>query len=291
MKNLSCNIIQGLKTFLILLAGLLQLACAEDQFPKYVELGGLRVLAIRAEVAGRAEASPGETVLITPFVSDYGNSRSLSFEAKACLDSGVAVGAEPTCEGQPGAVLAGSGAVTITGAERTGAAPDFSVVIPAGILDSRSSDDRFNGVSYLVTYRLVASDGTAVQSFKRIVVSESTKTTKNLNPSVSGILGSGSTLTVYPTADVELTPVISAGSQESYSFSRNGVTGFSRTEELVTTWFISHGEIKFFRTVGSDSTLWTPAALPLTGNPILVAVLRDDRGGVSTFVQALAAPP
>jgi hypothetical protein len=271
-----------------LIAVIFQLGCADDDFRPYVELGGLRVLAIQADVAGRAEASPGETVVLTPYVSDYGVSRALAFEAKACLDLGIAVGVEPSCDGVPGAAVVASGAVTISGTERTGSANTFSVTVPSGILTARSAVDRYNGVYYLVTYKIQSADGASVQSFKRIVVSEPSKSTKNSNPSLAGILGNGSALVSFPSGDIDLSAQIGPGSQESYDVLKSDLSSTTRNEEMIVTWFISQGELNYFRTVLDGKTNWKPGAAPAIGGPVVVGVLRDSRGGVDVFVQGLS---
>jgi len=260
--------------------------------PKYVQLGGLRVLALKATSAAGsfAEFSPGETgITITPIVSDYqGGSRALSYEAVGCADPGVSAGSEPTCDGAADAVSLANGVVNITGAERTGEATTFTVNVPATIFANRSAIDQYNGVNYLVTYALTAADGTTVKSFKRLPVSLASKTTKNRNPSIASVLADGATLTALPSAAVEVGAAFSAGSEESYDVMRSDLSLRSETEELITTWFITDGELKLFRTIGTGTTKFTPpTAAPADHTAQLVGIARDERGGVSFIRVAL----
>lgn len=273
----------------IALLGLLQTSCGDDDFPEYIELKELRVLALQAGATGAAaEYSPGDSVTITPIISDYfGGSRALTYEAFACVDPGLKVGAEPSCDGVTGAVSVGSGAATAPATQRTGSTTTFSVNIPSTVLDQRSAADKYNGVNYLVTYKLTAG-AEVVQSFRRIVVSESAKTAKNNNPQTTAILANGAALTTLPTGKVELSVSYPAGSVESYSSKKSDGSLASATESLTTTWFRTDGELKFYRTVNTDTSTYTPpAAAPSGRQALIVGVTRDDRGGVTVLVQAL----
>lgn len=261
-------------------------SCSDDTLPKYVELGGLRVLALRSDLAtsgaGPAEFTPGDSVVVTPYVSDYrGGGRAISYSATVCLDPGVNYGATPSCNGVPGATTVAAGTVTLTGAvSSTGQADTFSVTIPATILSGRSSQDQYNGVNYLVIYRLTAGADT-VTAFKRLVVTQSGKT-KNQNPSLTSILANGSALGALPTGVVALSASYTAGSIESYTSMRSDGSTVAATEELVTTYFITDGTLKFYRTVNADTTTYTPpGAAPGDHSAIVVAITRDNRGGLS----------
>ena len=273
----------------ILLLALLQTSCGEDDFPEYVELKELRVLALQAgSSGGTSEYSPGDNVTITPIISDYfGGSRTLTYEAFACVDPGLKVGAEPTCNGVPGAVSVGSGTAAAPATQRTGStATTFSVNIPSNLLDQRSAADRYNGVNYLVTYKLTAGSE-VVQSFRRILVSENTKA-KNNNPQTTAILANGAALTALPTGKVELSVSYPAGSVENYSSKKADGSLANATESLTTTWFRTDGELKFYRTVNADTNTYTPpAAAPAGRQALIVGVTRDDRGGVTVLVQTL----
>ncbi len=273
----------------IALLALLQASCADNDFPEYIELKELRVLALQAGSTGSAaEYSPGDSVTITPIISDYfGGSRALNYEAFACVDPGLSVGAEPSCDGVPGAESVGSGTATTPATQRTGSSSTFSVNIPSTLLDQRSAADKYNGVNYLVTYKLTAGSE-VVRSFRRILVSETGKAGKNNNPQTTGILANGAALTTLPAGQVELSVSYPAGSVESYSAKKSDGSLASATESLTTTWFRTDGELKFYRTVTTDTSTYTPpAAAPAGRQALIVGVTRDDRGGVTVLVQAL----
>ncbi len=264
--------------------------CGDNTLPKYVLLGDLRVLALQAGASGAAaEFSPGDVVTVTPYISDYsGGTRALSYVAKACSDPGVALGVEPSCEGVPNALTVGSGTAATPTTGRTGASTAFSVTVPALALEGRSTRDRFNGVNLLVTYDLSAASGPTVRSFTRIVVSEGTKTTKNNNPQTSDLLSEGATLTAFPTAPVALSVAYVVSNLESFELMRNDLSIQTRTEELLTTWFITDGEVEFFRTLNADTTKYTPpTAAPSGRQPLIVGVTRDSRDAVTVIVREL----
>ena len=161
------------------------------------------------------------------------------------------------------------------------------VNIPATILAQRSAADQYNGVNYLVTYKLSAGSE-VVQSFRRILVSEATKTTKNNNPQTTAILANGVALTTLPAGAVGLSMSYTAGSLETYDSKKSDLSLVNSTESLATTWFRTDGELEFYRTVNSDTTTFTPPATAPSGRQaLIVGVTRDDRGGVTVLVEAL----
>lgn len=260
-------------------------SCGESKLPKYTKLEDTRILAL---VASSPEVDAGATATITPIVSDITETSSLSFEAKACLDPGVSVGADPTCEGSSSVVTLGTGTLNsgdmVVGRLFTGAATAFSVTAPASsiIFAQRSSQDQHNGVSYLVTYKITNSSGNSVQSFKRLIVS--TKSSKNQNPTVSQILSSGSalpsTLPLGQTLNLSLS--FGAVTNEAYPVLSSDGSSTTKTEDLTTTWFFTDGELKYFRTLNTDSNDFTTPSSAVTGrDSILLAITRDNRGGVS----------
>ena len=255
MRNLTC--LASLMMGLLIFSG-----CDDTSLPKYSDLSGLRVLAIKDDASGYSEVSPGSTVAITPYVSDFGGgTRALTYQAVACLDPGISTGVEPSCTGVPGASTVASGTVTITGSLRTGSATAFTVTVPSTILTGRTTQDQYNGVNYLVTYTISSSTGDSVRAFKRILVSDPSKTTKNKNPTLSGLLANGVAITSMPTSGVELSVSYSADSLETYNYKNTDLTVSTVSEELVTTWFISTGTLKYFRTVKTESTTFTPPTM------------------------------
>ncbi|MFN7263025.1 MAG: hypothetical protein ACK5RO_04570 [Pseudobdellovibrionaceae bacterium] len=277
--------------FFIGLISLFITACGEDNLPEYIQLGGLRVLALEVNAGGFSEVAAGSTVTVVPFISAIDFAGTISYSAQACLDPGLGFGAEPSCVGVPGAVTLASGAaLALPGVANdwTGAADSFNVNIPSSgvIFAGKSAQDQYNGVSYLVTYELQDSSGRQVKSFRRIIVS--TKSPKNQNPSSVTVLANGSAFISYPlSTSVDLSISISGVGAENFSEQLSDGSFRSRTEEITTTWFISDGEMKFFRTLGGDVNQFTgPASLPTGRKAYVIAVTRDGRGGVVVTQQA-----
>lgn len=262
-------------------------SCDEDKLPKYSELRDLRILAL---IASQPEINAGATTTITPIISDITETTNLTYEAVSCLDPGVGIGAEPTCDGSSSAIALQSGTLNsgnMTAAKSfTGAATAFSVTVPASniIFAQQSSQNQFNGISYLVTYKITNSSGYSVKSFKRILVSTRSASEKNNNPNLTSILGNNSALSSSLPANQSLSLRLNLGTPaaETYSYQKSDGSTETRNEELLTTWFITDGNLKYSRTVGLDTNTWdAPANLPSGRDVFIITVIRDGRGGVS----------
>jgi hypothetical protein len=257
-------------------------SCMDSKFKKSSSLDSLRVLTIKAD---QPEVAPGTTVILTPFVSDINETASLTYSASGCIDPGVSLGADPECSAS--SVIVSNQTITTLNSSSlfTGDANTISVTIPATdtIFAGKSSIDQFNGVSYLFTYRLSNSSGQTVKSFKRIVVS--TKTTKNANPSGNSILGNGSVLSAYPFGfSGKLSLSVNSSSLESYQFQDSNSAFTSYSENLLTSWHYTDGTSKFLRTVDSDEVQFDALASSLSSRKsLLIAIIRDKRGGVQTI--------
>lgn len=279
-----------MRAFFLSLACLALAGCMDNSLPKYSKLESLRVVAM---VADTPDVAAGSTPTITPWIADpLGGTRALRARAVGCVDPGVSLGADPTCDGNPTfrelvaeTALAWPDANDST--DRAGAAQptvSLSAGDTASILTGRTAADRFNGVAYLVIYQVWAADGSArVNALKRILVSDKSAIagqTRNANPALTDILGNGASFAAFPAAAVNLLAQIGAGSAEAYKALKADGGAVDRTEEIVTSWFITDGELKYFRTVGSDVTLYTPpSARPSGRNAVIMAVARDGRGG------------
>jgi hypothetical protein len=270
--------------------------CSDNDLPDYVRLGGLRVLALKAEPP-EVDPATNPTVIVTPLVSDLGNARNLAYVAQGCIDPGVGYGAEPSCEGRPDTVTLGSGSIASLDTPQktfTGAATAISVPLTAAIFSGRSSVDRHNGIAYLVTYLLTATDPasgaqSSVKAFKRIIAT--TRSPRNSNPVLSEIYVGAQTLSSYVAglsfpggtgtqSGAELKPSLDAGASETYSVVNTQGTASARTEEATTTWFLSSGDIQRFRTTSTSANLWyPPKSRPTSHAMIFVVVTRDGRGG------------
>ena len=263
--------------------------CGRDDLPKYQALGDLRILTI---VVDKPEVNPGDTVTFTPVLSDLnGQGRLINFAVQACVDPGVANGADPTCL-NPDPVSIQTGTITIpAGASQTYTGPvaPFSLTMPDAntIFANRSAADQYNGVIYLVQYNISVPDGPAINSFLRVFVSDATtKTQKNQSPSITSVDLNDSPVpdTIpMPTSGSNFRVISPASSSETYQVMQNDGSFLTRTEEMLNTWFVSDGEFDFSRTTGSTENLWTPpGSKPSNRGMVILVVTRDGRGG-STF--------
>jgi hypothetical protein len=254
--------------------------------PSYTTLDSLRVLALKAD---KPEAHEGDTITITPYISDVnGASRALTYEAEVCLDPGTSYGAEPTCTGSSTQTIITSSATAAvpSGSAETGASTTFSFSVPTGLLTTVSSTTAYNGLSLLVIYKITAAT-TTVNSFRRILIVSSSKTSLNSNPGSTTTLDvlfngvASSSLSSLPSGDQSLSLSYGSGDTESYQVLNSDGTYTSKTEELTTTWFISDGAEKLDRSTNSSSITWSPPSAEPTSHKVVVAgVVRDGRGGI-----------
>lgn len=264
----------------LMVLALISTACMSDKLPKYSELSGLRILAL---VAATPEVDAGGSTTITPLVSDINETTSLSYEATGCIPVTTA---DSSCSGNSTATSLASGTLSTgdmtTAKAFTGSAAAFTVNVPAAgvIYQTRSNQDQFNGVSYLVTYKLTNSRGGSVDSYRRIIVS--TRSPKNQNPILSDVLNNGAVFSsTIPTSEIEIAPSFGAGQSETFQELSNSGEYKTETEELITTWFASDGHFKYYRTLTSDKNLYTgPESAPTARDAFIIAVTRDGRGGI-----------
>lgn len=280
-----------MKHILLSLFVITQLGCSEDKLPKYVELNSLRVLAL---VVDTPEVAPGATVTLTPAVSDINGSGGLMFTAEACVDPGVYFGVEPACT----ATMTGYQSLgvnvpltTPTVANNyTGAANSFTVTVPSSstIFANKNTRDQYNGVAYLVTYTLDSGDGRRVKSFRRIsVVNTALRPTLNSNPTVADILSNGTSLTTYPAGQTVTLSAQISSTPEIYSVMNTEGGLKSITETHQTTWFISDGSLKYYRTLSTDGNEYAAVATaPSTRKAFIISVTRDGRGGMAVVTKA-----
>lgn len=266
---------------------LLCLLCAcggkGPNLPDYKVLGNdLRVLAL---IADKPEASEGDSIIITPVLSDYGgHGRVLTYEAFACADPGIAYGAEPTCDRDPAKIEIGSGTVSgLSSPHYTGSATALSsFTIPSIGLGYYSKIKRYNGVDFLVTYKVMSTDGSAVSAYRTIKVSDSTKSTKNTNPAFTGnaVLANNSAMTAEPTQEVYLKADYTSASVSTFPVMRDDGSVEQENQEMLITWFVSHGKLLYTHTVNKDTNRYNPDR----GNPnpwVMVVIMRDKWGGTA----------
>lgn len=269
--------------FGVLIACLGLLSCNKDTFPKYAQLGDLRVLTIKA-LADQSEVNPGTTVTLQPVISDLnGGGRTLSVEIQACIDPGVSLGAQPQCA-HPDTTTSSSFATSTlsTGGTFTGDAPTFTIAVPALPLNFVIAPAylKYNGVAYLIIYTVKAPDGTAVTAFKRLLVSDPSKTTKNKNPAIGAVTSAGAPLAnsnTYSAAATDLGVTFTTGAETYQVMGSDGSLSTAK-ESLTTTWFFTDGTMKFQRTGNNDSNHWEPSK-PGTRAAAIVVITHDGHGG------------
>lgn len=266
--------------FLVLLS--LGLISCSDELPDYNTLEDLRIIALKVDLP---EVNPGTEVSLNALVSDIGgDGRSLSYSLISCTDPGVAYGAEPSCDNASDKVEVAEGTVSNLVEENAYTLEQDSVAftIPSEILDLYSEVESYNGVAYLVVYTLTAENGDSVKGFKRIIVTSESKTIKNSNPTIVEVVDeNGNELSVLPQEETDYKINVSSESMETYTeyVSTNSLT--SLDEVITTTWFLSDGSMKYYRTINESYNSLTPATEAPTDRPsVIVVVSRDGRGGV-----------
>jgi len=170
----------------------------------------------------------------------------------------------------------------------TGPVSTFTVTVPAAseIFAGKSDADQYNGVAYLVFYNLSGSGGSPnVNSFVRIVVSATTKPSKNQNPVIASINMNDSpmaTAVALPGSAVNLSSVSAAGSAETYLYELPSGAQVPKLENLVNTWFVSDGTMEYQRTFSNAEDSWSPpSSHPAGRGSVIVVVTRDGRDGAA----------
>ena len=293
-------------------------ACSDNTLPKYTVIQGLRVLALVSdapEINFDGASFTPSTVNIMPIVSDlYGSGRTLNYNLEWCLDLGIALGATPTCVGNPTRkILVTDQAVSTTA---TFLAPNYTGSLGANAVDFSaatapslaiinqkfsvsSSAIQYNGLALIVVYEIYPSGSPAqkISSFKRIIFSSAAKAAKNNNPSGLEIRKDGTEISALPSVESTMEAYLPAVQAESYSLMNSDGSLTSKTEALDTTWFLTgpadvdcskkkecttDGLFLMSRTLlGELNTFYVPQVdVPVTRGRVLMAIARDDRGGV-----------
>ncbi len=260
-------------------------ACNNNKLPEFNSLDKLRIIALEID---SPEVNPGATVTVKPWVSDINETVGLTDTVMVCIDPGIAYGASPSCESSSTRIdIRANFALTITGSNATGSGNTFSVTIPndATMFAGRTEQEKWNGVNYLIQYKLKNSTGTEVMSVRRIVVSDPSKTAKNSNPIISTILADGVSMAVLPIGTiVQLSTDLTAASLESYQTKNSDGSLTTESELVAVTWMITDGTTKRSRTELSGTNEYTgPGSAPTGRKAHFFAVARDNRAGVKVF--------
>jgi len=313
-----------------LLLSLIASSCSSDTMPKYSIIQGLRVLALQldcpeVEYDGTNFTPPpacspaaAHQVLLTPVISDlYGQGRSLSYRVTTCMDPGVGLGAIPTCEGSSTKILVDSNTIATHGPDQV-IAPSYTgsidpIAIDLGQIPASASissiysasfgaltpDRIYNGSAILVFFELypTGDESKKISTFKRLIYSGATKTSKNLNPASLYFKVNGSALTTLPGAETKIDADVPSSSLEPYFAMKPDGTLTSETEAVETQWFLTgpeeikcskkkectpDGLLELSRTRPGELNLFHPpeGALPTGRDRVMIGVAKDNRGGV-----------
>lgn len=250
------------------------ISCSDDRFTRVETLNGFRIIGIRAD---NPEVAPGGNANISLYVSDVnGGGRTINGTYEGCIDPGISLGAEVRCDHDPGAVsgvyIVDTTVPDLANNLFTGFSGNVNITVPGTIFLGRSAREQFNGVGYIVIFRFTV-DGKSTTAFKRII--STNRGSFNANPAGAGILLNGAVLASIPKKDDRLT--VTGLTPETFTFQNVDGSSETRTEDLEVGWYVSEG--KFDRpksTYGETVKFLEDAPISL----LLVAVIRDDRGGM-----------
>jgi hypothetical protein len=263
----------------LLLFALVINGCSGDDLPVYTELNKLRVVAIQLS---QSEVNPGATgVVVTPLISDTnGGGRTITYTATGCIDPGISYGAEPTCDQAQDALQLSAGTITSLNAANnyTEFGNTFSVNAPAEaiIFATRPTQDKYNGVAYLIDYK-ISSGNEEVRVIKRLIVTN--RTSLNQNPSIDNVYTQDAPVSAYPESETDYIVKFNSEPKEEFVLQNSSGVLTNLTEEITVTWFFSRGEFKFYRTGHLESNRYIPVAVSASDKTTWVVVVSDGRGG------------
>lgn len=232
--------------------------------------------------------SPDATINLTPWISyPKGNGGNINIAGSVCLDPGVGLGAKPKCD-NPDLVFDDfdvdydTGLLTednfYTGAMTTTIPITITAAQKLLIDENSTATQRKNGIDLLVVMTISAGKN-KLKTFRRI--SYTSRTDLNTNPSFDAIVKSdGTSLTSLPKNDKKL-KLKNISDEENFVFINADGESISFTEEFLITWFVYRGDVFPSRTTVKDKLTYEP---PSSGNDIIVAVIRDGRGGVAARI-------
>lgn len=251
------------------------ISCGDDKLKKVETLSSFRILAIESATPELTQTT-GLTVTARPYISDTnGAGRTIGAVVEGCIDPGISFGAEVTCEGNISKVSTTYSVNTSTLPNLNSGWGSYSsaLSIPDTIFAGRTDREKYNGVPYIIIFKFTV-DGAEYKSFRRILITN--RTTLNTNPTLSGFLLNGSTLT-KPNENDYLSATVSTA--ENYNFVLVDGTTENRNETLSIAWYVSSGELNTAKTGASESVQYKSS--PPSSSLLLIGVLRDERGGVS----------
>lgn len=264
---------------------LLFVSCSNDKFKRVENLENFRILAITSTAP---EVAPGGVSTLSLLLSDRkGGGRVISGTVKSCLDPGISLGADVSCDHDPQTITANYSIDTVNDVD-LGAANLFTglatntvtVTVPATILIGRSDRDKFNGVAYLSIFSFRV-DGTDVVAFKRTFATD--RGSFNSNPTINSMRLNDSPINTKPLKGDKLS--VSASTPQSFSYQTIEGGLESRTEKAEVAWYVSEGALSKSKASTSESVEYKTNEP--SGTEVIIAIVRDDRGGVSYFREVL----
>lgn len=277
-----------MKIIVLILISLLMLSCDENNFPKVYLLDQLRIIGVTVDTPEITDPGAPVAINVTPIIADYnGAGRTLTLTIVGCIDPGIGVGADPSCENSlDRTVLSPAAAIPMAGGSGFYDTPNFigpvntayNISIPTGTLALRSSIDQFNGVAYILEL-IVTTGSEEIRTFKRIIIS--TKTA-NQNPPTPSIEVNGAAAATLPSGEATISLSIAGTISESYGFKNSAGITETINEETSLAWFVTGGEIDYDKLDPTDSAKWkAPSSAPLGQNVVILGLVRDNRGGLS----------
>ena len=264
-----------MKAILILISLFLTISCGNDKIKKLEILNSFRVLAIESLTPELTQGA-GLSVSARPYISDInGGGRTLSAVVDGCVDPGVSLGAEVTCDGNITKVSVAYSLNTSTLPTLNSGWGSYSCAlsVPNTIFLGRTDREQFNGVPFLIIFSFTV-DGAILKSFRRILVTN--RTSLNTNPTLTSLLLNGSTI-AKPQLNDYLSATASGAQNYNYVLA-DGQTE-NRNETLSMAWYVSSGELNTAKTSASESVKYKSS--PPASSLLIIGVLRDERGGVA----------
>lgn len=261
------------------------LGCSKENFNKVENLENFRILAI---ISSAPEVAALGNSTLSLLISDRrGGGRVISGTVKLCFDPGISLGAEVSCDHDPQTITSSYSIDTINDVDLgaanlyTGlAANTVSVTVPSAVFLGRNEREQFNGVSYIALF-LFQVDGHTIKSFKRITATN--RGDFNTNPTIGSMKLNGAAISIRPVKGDKLS--ISASLPQSFSYQTIDGVKEIRTEKSEVAWYVSEGGLSKAKATTSEAVEYKTN--PPSGTEVIVAVLRDDRGGVSYFREVL----
>jgi hypothetical protein len=273
LGTLSFNV-SGIFLYFLVSCALTSCGWEIDPLPQRGKIEGFKIFGL---VADKPEASPGDTVTITPVVTDIdGEGRALSFQAEIC-EGLKDERANFSCDGRGFHSTVSQNAIsTLEAPEYTGAGDEFTFTVPADFLST--AEEKTAGKILTVFYKLKSADGTETRAMKRVVVS--LKPAKHRNPVLRGIESD---------IEIQATSVTANSAKVRPLLELTGLSQMER-EEVRVVWYSSQGEfwwretksegVNFFNPVGKEKEL-------VKRPPLILLITRDSKGGSAFYKKNL----